>query len=148
MASLVCHRDGVRGAMEDRDPTSPFAASQNLGTTLSPGENPMRVAGLLLLFLAVHIRPAVAQSVRFQAGIQAAASLRLPSQNPAAELRPTTNSAVLDPSRFRSRAPGATLMIIGGAAIVAGILVGGNGSTILILGGVGVGAYGLYLYTR
>jgi len=39
-------------------------------------------------------------------------------------------------------------MIIGGAAIVTGALVGGSGGTILILGGVGVGAYGVYLYTR
>jgi hypothetical protein len=50
--------------------------------------------------------------------------------------------------RFTSRAPGATLMIIGGAAIVAGLLMDGSGSAILILGGVGLGAYGAYLYTR
>jgi hypothetical protein len=40
------------------------------------------------------------------------------------------------------------MMIIGGAALVAGILVGGSGGTALILGGIGVGAYGLYLYTQ
>ncbi len=39
-------------------------------------------------------------------------------------------------------------MIIGGAALVTGILVGGSGGTVLILGGIGVGAYGVYLYTR
>jgi hypothetical protein len=39
-------------------------------------------------------------------------------------------------------------MIIGASAVVAGILVGGSGGTVLILGGIGVGAYGLYLYTR
>ena len=107
----------------------------------------MRVAGLLLFLVAVHPRLAIAQSNGFQTGIQAAAGLRMPSQNPAAELRHGT-ADLLAPSRFRSRAPGATLMIIGGAAIVAGILVGGSGGTVLILGGVGVGAYGLYLYTR
>src|SRR5713101_690235 len=119
-----------------------------LGATLSLRENPMRVARLLLLLVAVHPRLAIAQSNGFQAGIQAAASLRMPSANPAAELRHGANADLLAPSRFRSRAPGATLMIIGGAAIVAGILVGGSGGTVLILGGVGVGAYGVYLYTR
>ena len=108
----------------------------------------MRVAGLLLLLVAVHTRPVIAQANEFQAGIRAAASLRLPSQNPAAQLHHAANADLLAPSRFRSRAPGATLMIIGGAAIVAGILVGGSGGTVLILGGVGVGAYGVYLYTR
>jgi hypothetical protein len=39
-------------------------------------------------------------------------------------------------------------MIIGGAAIVTGILVGGSGGFVLILGGVGLGAYGFYLYNR
>jgi len=39
-------------------------------------------------------------------------------------------------------------MIIGGGAIVAGALVGGSSGTLLILGGVGLGAYGFYLYTR
>jgi hypothetical protein len=108
----------------------------------------MRVAGLLILLVAVHTQRVIAQSNRFQAGIQAAASLRTPSQNPTAALRNAAPADVFAPSRFRSHAPGATLMIIGGAAIVTGILVGGSGGTVLILGGVGVGAYGVYLYTR
>ena len=107
----------------------------------------MRVGSLLLLLVAVYTRPMIAQSTRFQAGIQAAASLRMPSQNPAMELG-HSDAHLLAPRRFSSRAPGATLMIVGGAAIVAGILVGGSGGTVLILGGVGVGAYGIYLYTR
>jgi hypothetical protein len=108
----------------------------------------MRVAALLVLLVAVHTPLADAQSTGFQAGIQAAASLRMPSQNRSAQIRYNANDGLLTPSRFSSRAPGATLMIIGGAAIIAGILVGGSGGTVLILGGVGVGAYGVYLYTR
>jgi hypothetical protein len=103
---------------------------------------------LLLLLLAVPARAAIAQSSQFQVSVQAAASLRTPSQDPATVLHRTSNADPVAPTRFSSRAPGATLMIIGGAAIVAGALVGGSGGTVLILGGVGVGAYGLYLYTR
>jgi hypothetical protein len=109
----------------------------------------MRVAGLLLLVAALHSQPANAQSEGFQAGIQATASLRGASQPLAPQTRAAPSGADLLAARsFNSRAPGATLMIIGGAAVVAGILVGGSGGTLLIVGGVGVGAYGVYLYTR
>jgi hypothetical protein len=46
------------------------------------------------------------------------------------------------------KAEGTTLMIVGGAAFVSGILIGGTGGTILALGGVGVGAYGVYLFVN
>jgi hypothetical protein len=49
---------------------------------------------------------------------------------------------------FDSRTPGATLMIIGGAGLVAGAIVGGEGGTLMMLAGVGLGAYGFWLYTR
>jgi hypothetical protein len=76
----------------------------------------------------------------------AAAALRLSS--PASFVSGGTGFTELDVRRFNSRAPGATLMIIGGAAIIAGVLVGDSGGTVLILGGIGIGAYGFYLYTR
>lgn len=108
----------------------------------------MRTTGLLLLVAAVCPRSAYAQADGFQASIQASASLRVTAQSSTAETRPRPGTEVLAERSFSSRAPGATLMIIGGAAVVAGILVGGSGGTALILGGVGVGAYGFYLYTR
>jgi hypothetical protein len=37
-------------------------------------------------------------------------------------------------------------MIAGGAMFLAGAIVGGDGGTLLLLGGVGVGAYGAYVY--
>ena len=46
------------------------------------------------------------------------------------------------------KAEGTTLMIVGGAAFVSGILIGGTGGTVLALGGVGVGAYGVYLFVN
>ena len=40
------------------------------------------------------------------------------------------------------------LMIVGGALIVTGLIVGDDASTILYLAGAGIGAYGLYLYLQ
>jgi hypothetical protein len=117
--------------------------------TLNSRERLMRMLGLLLLLAAVCPRLADAQtSDALQTGIQAAATLRLRAQGPVAPVGHPLNSDLLGARRFSSRAPGATLMIIGGSAIVAGVLVGCSGGTVLILGGVGVGAYGVYLYTR
>lgn len=108
----------------------------------------MRIAGLLLLLAALCPHLAGAQANAYQAGIQAAAGLHLPPPSPAAPAPQPFDGELLAARRFSSRAPGATLMIIGGSAIVAGILVGGSGGFVLVLGGVGVGAYGVYLYTR
>lgn len=107
----------------------------------------MRTAGLTLLFVALCSAPSHAQSSPYQAGAPAAAALQLAS-SPVIQPPLQANAAFLEARRFSSRAPGATMMIVGGAAIVAGILVGGSGGTVLILGGIGVGAYGFYLYTR
>ena len=43
---------------------------------------------------------------------------------------------------------GVALMAVGGAGLVAGLLVGGNAGTAVALGGVAVGLYGLYEYVR
>ena len=40
------------------------------------------------------------------------------------------------------------LMIVGGALIVTGLVVGGDASPILYLAGAGIGGYGLYLYLQ
>lgn len=40
------------------------------------------------------------------------------------------------------------LMIVGGAAILGGILVGGNVGYVVSVVGLGVGLYGLYMYLR
>jgi hypothetical protein len=39
-----------------------------------------------------------------------------------------------------------TLMIVGGAAFVAGAIIGDDAGTVLMVAGAGVGLYGLYLY--
>lgn len=40
------------------------------------------------------------------------------------------------------------LMIVGGAAFLAGAVIGGDAGTIIMIGGAGVGLYGLYLYLQ
>ena len=107
----------------------------------------MRATVLLFASLTMYPTLAKAQSNPYQPSASALATLR-----PVSMSGPLSNLGndvdLLAAQRFTSRAPGATLMIIGGAAIVAGLLVNGSGSTILIVGGVALGAYGAYLYTR
>ena len=107
----------------------------------------MRVIGLILLLLALGSSESRAQASPYRAEMVATAALR----PPAALLAVPANgwhADLMTVRRRRDRDQGRTLMIVGGAAIVAGILVGGSGGTVLILGGVGVGAYGFYLYQR
>ena len=108
----------------------------------------VRITTFLIPCVVVCPSAGLAQSSPYQTEMLAGATLRAPSSTPALTPALTVHRDFLGARRFRSRAPGATLMIIGGAGIVAGILVGGSGGTVLILGGVGVGAYGVYLYTR
>lgn len=46
------------------------------------------------------------------------------------------------------RRPGGPLMLIGGIALLGGAIIGGDAGTIVMLGGLGVGIYGVYLYSR
>lgn len=41
---------------------------------------------------------------------------------------------------------GVPFMVAGGALFIAGAVVGGDAGTLLMVGGAGVGAYGLYIY--
>lgn len=108
----------------------------------------MRVTGLAVCLFLFLPRLAPAQAGPYDKAMQAAATLQLAAPTPVANAQTRIAYDLLAPRRFHSRAPGATLMIIGGAGIVAGALVGGSGGTVLILAGVGVGAYGFYLFTR
>ena len=47
-----------------------------------------------------------------------------------------------------SRKRGVPQMVIGGAAILGGAIVGGDAGGIVSLAGLGVGLYGLYLYLQ
>jgi hypothetical protein len=47
-----------------------------------------------------------------------------------------------------SQRDGKVYMIVGGAAFLAGALIGDDAGTIIMIGGAGVGIYGLYLYLQ
>ncbi len=107
----------------------------------------MRMFTLLAGITLVVARPGAAQAPSADGAIRAAAVLRAPVTRASDEFTAPVGSPVA-PREFSSRAPGATLMIVGGACLLAGIIVGGDAGVLLILGGIGVGAYGVILYTR
>jgi hypothetical protein len=60
--------------------------------------------------------------------------------------RTSTASKEANAMRRPSRGSGVGLMIFGGAALVTGLIVGGNAGTVIAVGGALVGLYGLYVY--
>jgi hypothetical protein len=108
-------------------------------------------AGALILALAVS-HPIAAQA---------------PAPSPAAAAAPTTSFAptlaatrlgfsaedpaplVVNASAARmGRHEGRALALVGGAAVIAGILIGGDAGTVIAIGGAGLGLYGLYIWQR
>ncbi len=75
------------------------------------------------------------------------ATIALTSE-PRLEVR-SVNSDVASVARRRAAfGRPAVLMITGGALLLAGLLVDGDASSILIISGAGIGAYGLYLHLQ
>jgi hypothetical protein len=60
--------------------------------------------------------------------------------------RTSTASKETNAMRRPSRGSGVGLMIFGGAALVTGLIIGGNAGTVIAVGGALVGLYGLYVY--
>lgn len=52
------------------------------------------------------------------------------------------------PAASHSQGKPKTLMIVGGAAFLAGALIGDTAGTAIMVGGAGIGLYGLYLYLQ
>lgn len=75
-----------------------------------------------------------------------------PSSGPtmhAARLSPrlaSTTSKDANAMRRPSRGSGVGLMILGGAALVTGLIIGGDAGTVIAVGGAIIGLYGLYVY--
>lgn len=46
------------------------------------------------------------------------------------------------------RREGRIFAIVGGAAVITGILIGGDAGTVIAVGGAGLGLYGLYIWQR
>jgi len=60
--------------------------------------------------------------------------------------RAAESKDVLAPRDHANVGPNVGLMIIGGAAIITGSVIGGSGGTLIAVGGAVVGLYGLYKY--
>jgi hypothetical protein len=108
-------------------------------------------AGAVILALAVS-QPAAAQA---PAPSPAAASAPTTSLAPtlaathldfsAAEHAPltvTASAARMGPGDGRAAA------IVGGAVVITGLVVGGDTGTLLVIGGAGLGLFGLYIWQR
>jgi hypothetical protein len=52
----------------------------------------------------------------------------------------------VEPAAAAAFGRGETLMIVGGAALLAGLIIGDDAGTVIAVGGAVVGLYGLYLY--
>ena len=84
---------------------------------------------------------------------QAAAAVSLAPRNDAlsAGVRPRAMSPAPIPSPLPAPGQGDTsqnraLMIVGGAALIVGAIIGGRAGTIIMVGGAVVGLYGLYKF--
>jgi hypothetical protein len=71
-----------------------------------------------------------------------------PAVEPVFEARSVNADVATVVRRRESFGRPAVLMITGGALLVAGLLVDGDASSILIISGAGIGAYGLYLHLQ
>jgi hypothetical protein len=46
------------------------------------------------------------------------------------------------------RREGRVFALVGGAAVITGVLIGGDAGTVIAIGGAGLGLYGLYIWQR
>jgi hypothetical protein len=120
------------------------------------------VAGLVSFAAA---RPALAQQSRQTVVSQPSLAPRTPTADvatPPRQVGPTMDAAsvaVRQPVSDETRAPNApprragygqpvALMVVGGAALLAGLIIGGGAGTAVAVGGAVIGLYGLYEYLQ
>ncbi|MBI4513962.1 MAG: hypothetical protein HY702_07610 [Gemmatimonadetes bacterium] len=60
--------------------------------------------------------------------------------------RPEPRAPTYPLAARKDRETGLTLMIVGGAMFVSGLIIGDAGGALIAVAGVGIGAYGVYLY--
>lgn len=96
----------------------------------------------------------IARDSRAQETRGSVAAILAPSEASAALLRPVAprTSRLVEEARRSLPAPqarnrrGVPWMVAGGGLFLAGAVVGDDGGTILMLGGIGVGTYGAFVY--
>ncbi len=110
-------------------------------------------AGLLL---AATVRPAQAQSLSPRTPRVDVAAPKRPAAGPTMEaasvaVRPSeTRQMTLNSAAAPSRGHGQpfALMVVGGAAVLTGVIIGDDVGTVIAVGGALVGLYGLYEYLK
>jgi hypothetical protein len=103
----------------------------------------MRVLFSLAMLVAFAFVPSLAHA---QAGpTMAAAQAGIPSRVAADEM---TQHEAAEAAAHGGLGTGGALMIVGGAAFITGLIIGGGAGTALAVGGVLVAAYGLYLFLK
>lgn len=123
----------------------------------------MRVLISSLIVLAVvpatgNAQAALARSVPVSVAQSGPATRMQTTSGPTIEsaavgIRPAATSAVDASTEAQRRArsgvsQSVTLMIVGGAAMVAGAIIGDDAGTIFLVGGAVIALYGLYQYLR
>jgi hypothetical protein len=96
--------------------------------------------------------PATAQSVADNLSAEAPATSFAPTMSAVrfgitdATDQPTAVNA--SAARAMGRREGRVLAIVGGAAVIAGVLIGDTGGTVIAISGAAIGLYGLYIWQR
>jgi hypothetical protein len=100
-----------------------------------------------------RLEPAMSSEILIVQSSQAPAAVEVaPATGPtlhAAALSPrraTSISKDVNAMRRPSRGSGVGLMILGGAALVTGLIIGDDAGTVIAVGGALIGLYGLYVY--
>jgi len=120
-----------------------------------------RLAPLALLACAALALPSVSHAQSLSADQSPAtvvtASVAAPTAGPTLDgatvgIKHNAEQAVTTPTNAtpapRHGDQPTALMIVGGAAFLAGAIIGGDAGTIIMVGGAAVGLYGLYLYLQ
>jgi len=121
-----------------------------------------RLAPLALLACAALALPSIAraQSITTEPASPATvvtATVEAPTAGPTLDgatvgIRHTDSQATTSPTNAtpapRHGDQPTALMIVGGAAFLAGAIISGDAGTIIMVGGAAVGLYGLYLYLQ
>ena len=121
-----------------------------------------RLAPLALLTCAILALPSIsrAQSLSTETSSPATvvtASVQAPTAGPTLDgatvgIRHSADQSATTPTNatpaVRHGDQSSALMIVGGAAFLAGAIIGGDAGTIIMVGGAAVGLYGLYLYLQ
>jgi hypothetical protein len=109
------------------------------------------IAALIVASVLARPHPAAAQAAA-PSPVATAASTSVGPTLAAARVGISTEDPAplaVNPAASRmSRREGRIFALVGGAAVITGILIGGDAGTVIAIGGAGLGLYGLYIWQR